>query len=66
MPRPLVRIERRGLVRDGELLTEAGKLVSIDGDLYALFEGRRVKVTVEVDHHAESTDPDRARGSGSV
>jgi len=63
VPRPLVRIERAGLVVDGELavdLPDGGQeFLSVDGDLFALFEGQRVKVTVEVDHHVETNRADR-------
>ena len=65
----LLRIERRGLVVDGELqieLPDGGReFCSIDGDLFALFEGCRVQVIVEVvgdddgEHHG-------SRGASSL
>ena len=56
----LRRIERRGLVSDGELavdLADGGQeFVSIDGDLFALFEGQRVRVVIEVVDDDGQTD----------
>ena len=47
----MLRMERVGTVREGELITEPGAVpVSLDGDLLALFEGRMVQITItEVD-----------------
>ena len=66
MPDPLRRIERRGRVADGELAVDTPdggtEFISIDGDLFALFEGQRVRVIVEVDDHGEEDGKRGARG----
>lgn len=66
MPRPPLLVERCGTVRDG-LLVEADTLErwwSADGELMALFEGRRVKVTIQ--EVQDGNPPNRAGGARSV
>jgi len=66
----LRRIERVGEVVDGELATDTAdggrEFCSVDGDLFALFEGQRVRVTVEVQDDDQADGTEREGSSRGV